>query len=140
MHNSIVRRLLGALMLAAVVPATSGGCVINSGTAGVNGHYLGYVHLRDGTGGDGGRVSDVDTLGVWFETDPATGSAESLGVGFRRAERVLIPLDCRFAIIVRSPADLAETRTLVQSLEGGQACAIDATENSSASPRSGPSP
>ena len=135
MHNSMVRGLVGALVL-----AVSGGCVIAPGTAGVDGHYLGYVRLRDGTNGAAGRVSDVNTLGAWLETDPATGSAESLGVGLRRTERVLIPLDCRFAVIVRSPADLADARALVQSLQGRQACAINATEDSPASPPSEPSP
>lgn len=126
-HNHVARTASAVMALSA--PALSlGGCVIAPGAAGVDGHYLGYVRLKPGESAEGGRVSDVETLGAWLEPASRTGGPASAGVGYRRAQRVAVPLDCRIAVIVRSEAQMAEARTLIQSLEGRQACAVNAVD------------
>ncbi|RZJ28462.1 MAG: hypothetical protein EON85_08905 [Brevundimonas sp.] len=124
MHNRVVRALTAGLAGVAL-----SGCVVAPGSAGVNGHYLGYVRLKADEATNGGRVSDVDTLGAWLEPGSRSGAPTSVGLGFRRAEQVAVPLDCRIAVIVRSEAQMAEARALVQSLEGRQACAVNAVDH-----------
>ncbi len=102
------------------------GCVIAPGAPGVSGHYLGYVRLQGDDAPTGGRVSDVETLGAWLEPGSHGGAPGTVGLGFRRAEQVAVPLDCRIAVIVRSEAQMAEARALVHALEGRQACAVNA--------------
>jgi hypothetical protein len=104
------------------------GCVVAPGAPGVSGHYLGYVRLEAVDAANAGRVSRIDTLGAWAEPASATGGPGSLGLGFRRAERVAVPLDCRIAVIVRSEAQMAQARDLVQSLEGQPVCAVNAAD------------
>jgi hypothetical protein len=95
---------------------------------GADGHYVGYVRLAPAAGGEGGGgMGRVASFGAWLEMDPASRGPESLGLGFRRAERVVLPLDCRFAIIVKDAEQMSAARELVESLEGKQACAIDAS-------------
>jgi len=126
-HHLFARNARAILALSATaVPL--GGCVIAPGAAGVDGHYLGYVRLKPGAAPEGGRVSDVETLGAWLEPASRTGGPGSAGLGYRRAERVAVPLDCRIAVIVRSEAQMADARTLIQSLEGRQACAVNAVD------------
>lgn len=120
--------LFGQAILTTLAAVLPGGCVVAPGAPGVSGHYLGYVRLEAPDASGAGRVSRVDTLGAWAEPASTTGGPASLGLGFRRTERVSVPLDCRIAIIVRSEAQMADARTLVQSLEGQPACAVNAAD------------
>ena len=120
--------LLARLAGVGMAGASLAGCVIAPGAAGVSGHYLGYVRLQGDGAPSGGRVSGVETLGAWLEPGSGGGAAPALGLGFRRAEQVAVPLDCRIAVIVRSEAQMAEARALVHSLEGRQACAVNALD------------
>lgn len=126
-HNLFERSGRASLVLSATAFSLAG-CVIAPGAAGVDGHYLGYVRLKPGAAAEGGRVSDVETLGAWLEPASRTVGPGSAGLGYRRAQRVAVPLDCRIAVIVRSEAQMAEARTLIQSLEGRQACAVNAVD------------
>lgn len=118
-----------ASWVAAVGLTTPGlaGCVVPTGPAGLDGHYLGYVRIVAPPATEpGGRLNRAATLGAWIEVDRTSGGAA--GVGFRRIERVEIPTDCRLAVIVRNESELAEARALAATMAGGGACAIDATD------------
>lgn len=104
------------------------GCTLAPGEH-VHGHYFGYVRIVAPAGApEGGVRKQVESVGAWIEVDPASSQLDSAGVGFRKSERLIIPLDCRLAVIVRNEAQLAAARDLFQALEGREACAIDATE------------
>lgn len=119
----------GVSWIAAVGLAAPGlaGCVVSAGPAGLDGHYLGYVRIVAPPATEaGGRLDRAAVLGAWVEADRTFGGAA--GAGFRRIERVEIPKDCRLAVIVRNGSELAEARALAATMEGGGACAIDATD------------
>jgi hypothetical protein len=108
--------------------AFTAGCVVAAPAPGLSGHYVGYVHLRArAPASKTFSAVRIEALGAWLETDAATGGLSSLGAGFRRTERIAVPLDCRLAVVVRDPTQMAAARDLINSLEDG-ACAIDATE------------
>lgn len=121
-----IRNLVARMTGVGIAGLSLAGCVIAPGAPGISGHYLGYVRLQGDGAPTGGRVSDVQTLGAWLEPGSRSGVPGALGLGFRRAEQVAVPLDCRIAVIVRSDAQLAEARALVYALEGRQACAVNA--------------
>lgn len=117
----------GAVIL--VVLCSLGGCTIVPGGT-VDGHYLGYVRVvadPDRVTPDMSR-SRLESVGIWVEIEPASRGLDSAGLGYRHAERLRFASDCRLAIIVENEAQLSAARALAESLEGVNACAIDATD------------
>lgn len=105
-----------------------GACTIGPGEQ-VRGHYFGYVRVVEPAAGpERAERTQVETVGAWLELAPMSPQIDSLGLGLRRAKRTVLPMDCRLAIIVENEAQLSAARELVRSLEGRDACAIDATE------------
>lgn len=94
----------------------------------VRGHYFGYVRIVEPAAGDArAEQARMETLGAWLELAPLSSRIDNLGLGLHRTQRIVLPMDCRFAIIVENEAQLSAARALVSSLKEREACVVDAT-------------
>jgi hypothetical protein len=121
-----VSRSLAALGLSIAL----GGCLSQGDGQRATGHYVGFVTVwtEPARAGEppGVRRTTVRTLGGWLDLAPKDGGVESLGAGWRSSRRLIVPDDCRLVIIVRSAAELASARTLIDTgtNTGGSQCLV----------------
>ncbi|PLR28425.1 hypothetical protein SGCZBJ_02975 [Caulobacter zeae] len=113
-----------------LVSATAAGCASVDTSHVVVGRYFGMVEVRaePPAGEDGQTIgrTKVRTLGGWVDLSPRGGRLESLGAGWRSSARLAIPADCRLVVVVRTDAQLASVKALLDAdlVSKGERCAV----------------
>lgn len=101
------------------------GCIRHADDGRVTAHYLGYVRIVSTPGAPwGGQTTDATTLGGWWDIEPTSGRLQSTGLGFRQMERLYLPMDCRFTILVTTNEQLAAVERLIATYAEDDACAL----------------
>jgi hypothetical protein len=89
-------------------------------------HYLGYVKVAIPQAAARGAVytSDVSVVGLRIASGHDGGIGSGIGVGYSRDRQVVVPLDCRVALLVANQAQLDDTiARLTPYISKGSLCA-----------------
>jgi hypothetical protein len=89
-------------------------------------HYLGYVKVAipQAAGRGAVYISDVSAVGLRIASGHDGGIWSGIGVGYSRDRQVVVPLDCRVALLVANQAQLDDAvARLTPYISNGSLCA-----------------
>lgn len=121
---------MSRLALVALGLACAGCATQSSSGERVVGRYLGLVEVTTPAPAPGRQADvmrrQVKVLGGWLETSPRTGGVESAGLGWRDSRQLVVPMDCRLVVIVRSAEELESARATLGAdrIAKGELCVV----------------